>query len=543
MNLYKKPLFVLLVILLLASFLRFYNLPTNPPGIHADEADSGYNAYSILKTGKDFYGNFLPTQIVGFAENYRTPLSTYLTIPFVYLFGLSPLSIRMPTAILGVLFVFLIYLLTRKLFNSVPIALIAAFLAAVSPWAVHISRPYPDHILALDFVLLGLVLLLNKNKSYIVSILSGIGFGLSLFSYHAPKIFLPLFLPVLLIFLVKNKVVDKRKLIVAVSVFLLFFSLVLGKSFLGKEGQEYKNVTAIDKATAEKIVNKERRVTDAPLSISGFFHNKPLFYAKELARNSGKFISINYLFLDGESNLTAWVGDRGPFFPIELPFLIIGAYFLFSKKRILFLFFGFWFFAAIVPGAITRDQMYTYRGIYLLPVMLLFISFGIFSTFKFFLTKHKQFWLLALISIYGLSLIGYYFHYFYDYPVYSRQWWAAEDHEAINYIIKNKENYGKIFVDGGKDWGLLYAFDTSLDPVQFQKAIENPVELNGRKFVKIDKLYIGSIISKKHETLESAFPKGSLYIGRLGQFGDAKPKLEILSKDDWGTIYRIFEIK
>ena len=48
----------LLVILLLALVIRVWNLNTIPPHLTPDEAALGYNAYSILKTGKDEYGNF-----------------------------------------------------------------------------------------------------------------------------------------------------------------------------------------------------------------------------------------------------------------------------------------------------------------------------------------------------------------------------------------------------------------------------------------------------------------------------------------------------
>ena len=539
----RKTLLFLLIILFVAGFLRFYNLSTNPPGIHADEADSGYNAYSILKTGRDFYGNFLPLQIVGFAQNYRTPLSTYITIPFVAVFGLSPLSVRMPTALLGILFVFLIYLLAKRIFGSEWIGIVAAFLAAVNPWAVHVSRAYADHILALDFVILALILVINKSKNYWSYVFSGLFFGLSLFSYHAPKIFLPLFIPALLVYLIKKRSVPLKFFLISISIFIFFYALVFGSSFFGQGGQEYKNVTAINKDVAQKIVDKERRVTDAPLAISGIFHNKPLFYFKELARNTGKFISINYLFLDGESNLTAWVGDRGLFYLAELPLLLIGLYFLFAKKRQLFWFFAFWFLAAIVPGAITRDQMYTYRGIYLLPLMLMVIALGIYSAFNEVFNKKKSIFIFVLGTIYLLSIVFYYFHYFYDYPVYSRPWWAAEDHEAISYIIQNQKKYEKFFSDGGNDWILLYAFDTKYDPHLFEKALKNPVKINSRQFVKIDNLYVGSIHPRKSESLESIFPKNSLYLGRPGQFNDVKPLREILSKEDWGTVYKIFEIK
>ena len=46
---------VIIIILLLAFILRFYRLDTYPL-LNPDEAAIGYNAYSLLQTGKDEHG-------------------------------------------------------------------------------------------------------------------------------------------------------------------------------------------------------------------------------------------------------------------------------------------------------------------------------------------------------------------------------------------------------------------------------------------------------------------------------------------------------
>ena len=50
----------LLLIIILASLLRIWNLNNFPVGFNADEAAIGYNAYSLLQTGKDEYGSSFP---------------------------------------------------------------------------------------------------------------------------------------------------------------------------------------------------------------------------------------------------------------------------------------------------------------------------------------------------------------------------------------------------------------------------------------------------------------------------------------------------
>jgi len=81
---------VLLIVSLLSVSLFLYKLTSSPPCLNADEATNAYDAYSILKTGKDQYGNFLPLRFKSFGD-YKLPLLTYLAIPFIKVFGLNEL--------------------------------------------------------------------------------------------------------------------------------------------------------------------------------------------------------------------------------------------------------------------------------------------------------------------------------------------------------------------------------------------------------------------------------------------------------------------
>ena len=65
-----------------------------------DEAALGYNAYSILETGRDEYGQILPIIFKSFGD-YKPGFYVYLTLPFIKVFGLNELSVRLPSIILG----------------------------------------------------------------------------------------------------------------------------------------------------------------------------------------------------------------------------------------------------------------------------------------------------------------------------------------------------------------------------------------------------------------------------------------------------------
>src|SRR4030043_1754667 len=98
----KKKILVLLAVVVLASFLRLWKLDRVPVSLFGDELEVGYQAYSILKTGRDYSGNFMPIHFQSLAE-WRTPLYLYSAVPAVAVFGITPWGVRLPAAIFGIL--------------------------------------------------------------------------------------------------------------------------------------------------------------------------------------------------------------------------------------------------------------------------------------------------------------------------------------------------------------------------------------------------------------------------------------------------------
>jgi len=130
---------LLILILLLASFLRLWRLGDVPVSLFGDELDVGYHAYSILKTGRDYHGNLLPFHFQSLAE-YRTPLFLYSAVPTVGLFGISALGVRLPAAIFGILGVYALYMLVNEITKSKKLALASSFVLTMSPWHIQYSR-------------------------------------------------------------------------------------------------------------------------------------------------------------------------------------------------------------------------------------------------------------------------------------------------------------------------------------------------------------------------------------------------------------------
>ena len=123
---------VLLAIVMLAAVVRVYDLDTLPPGLFCDEAALGYNAYSILKTGRDQNQELLPLSVWSFGLSYKNPIFIYVATVPIAAFGLNEFSVRLTAALFGVLGVIAITVLGRLMLGDVG-SLLAALLLALVP--------------------------------------------------------------------------------------------------------------------------------------------------------------------------------------------------------------------------------------------------------------------------------------------------------------------------------------------------------------------------------------------------------------------------
>jgi 4-amino-4-deoxy-L-arabinose transferase-like glycosyltransferase len=119
------------LVLLLAVFLRLYQLDTIPPGLTHDEAATGYFVTSVYEGARAYI-----QAPYGYANEAFTMYSGAL---FMALMGPTDLALRVHSAFFGVLMILFGYLWTRKAFN-VPVALGAAALTAVSFWPISTAR-------------------------------------------------------------------------------------------------------------------------------------------------------------------------------------------------------------------------------------------------------------------------------------------------------------------------------------------------------------------------------------------------------------------
>jgi hypothetical protein len=190
---------IVIVSLVIGILVRTIALDAAPPGLHHDEACNGYDAYSIMLTGRDHHGHFMPIAIEAFGD-YRPPIFDYSLLPLIAAFGLKPGIVRLGAALWGIADLVATVGLAG-LIAGWPAAAAAALIGALSPWQIAFSRFGQEAITGSATVTLAMLFFLRwlgRRKTFYL-IASAVLFGLSLYSYSVVKAFAPLMLGLLTI--------------------------------------------------------------------------------------------------------------------------------------------------------------------------------------------------------------------------------------------------------------------------------------------------------------------------------------------------------
>ena len=221
----EKYKIIVLIILIVGILLRFVAIDKVPIGIHVDEAGMAYDAYCIANYGTDRYDNPNPIYMINYGGG-QSSLYTYLAAILIKIFGFSLFIVRMPAFLFSALYIIIAYLITRQ-FKSKKLAILVEFLIVICPWHFMQSRWGLDCNLMSSLMLLSIYLLLNAKKN-IHYILSGISFGITLYSYAISYLIIPVFLILILGYLLYiKKIKIKNIILLGIPIIILAIPLIL----------------------------------------------------------------------------------------------------------------------------------------------------------------------------------------------------------------------------------------------------------------------------------------------------------------------------
>lgn len=187
----ENPAWLIWVILLVGALVRVWMFNVIPAGLNQDEASIGYDAYSLLKYGIDRNGSTLPVHLISWGSG-QNVLYAYLSMPFIWLFGLSSFSVRLVNLIFGLASLPVFFLLVKRM-SSFKIAAIALFLLAINPWHIMMSRWGLESNLLPSLLLITVFVLVCSFERPKLIILTGFLAALCLYAYGTAYLFIPVF--------------------------------------------------------------------------------------------------------------------------------------------------------------------------------------------------------------------------------------------------------------------------------------------------------------------------------------------------------------
>ena len=487
----KKVFILLILIIIVASALRLWQLGKVPSSPDWDEVALGYNAYSILQTGKDEYGKFLPIVLRSF-DDYKPALYSYLTIPSILIFELNVFAVRLPSAIFGIISVVATYLLVKELFSMKSsfeiqsskeiskekndwkleiLALLSAGLMAISPWHIQFSRVAFEANIGVALNVFGILFFLKAFKKPWFLFLSALMWGLSLYIYQGEKVFVPFLIAILVVSFRKEFLLIRKKYIYAsLTIFaivclpLILFTLTNKDALSRAKTVSIFSNSSIIEANTEKIA-RDRANNDI---LGLVLDNRRVEFAKYVAGGYLSHLDFNWLFIKGDI-ARHHVPGMGLMYLIELPFLLVGIYILifgnFTKAVKIFTI--LWFLIVPIPASVTNDVPHAVRAINFLPILQILTAIGILFAMQKILNIPAKGWSASggkylIFSMFLLFFIFNFLYYLNQYFVqqnyFHARYWQYGYENIINYVSAVQKNYKKIIVSNTASMDQSYMF-------------------------------------------------------------------------------------
>jgi 4-amino-4-deoxy-L-arabinose transferase-like glycosyltransferase len=539
----------LIMILVLAAFLRLWKLDQFPAGLNADEAAIGYNAYSLILTGHDEHGDSWPIHFKSFGD-YKPGLYFYLVLPFVKFLGLNIWAVRLPSAILGILSVLLIYLLTRELFQdslfAIHHSLFASLLLAISPWHLHFSRGGWETNAATFFILGGTYFFFKSLRNPRFYLLLTLFYLLSLYTYHSARIIVPLLGLGLLVLYRKRifrQVKSKWFLVAGIMGLILLVPLMI-ELFSPAGFSRFTGVGLLaDPGPLWRINELRAQHADTMAWPVRLLHNRFLAYGLAFIENWFDHFHGEFLFLSGDVIERNRVPETGQMYLFDILLIALGIYFLFHKRPknwpVIFL----WLAVAPVAAAMTFQTPHALRSLTMVVPLVIISAYGLYQSIlwikkevnkKLFATCYLLFAILLLWCV-SRYLHQYYVHYPQTYPFA----WEYGFDQLVDYVQGVEENYEKIYITDRYDQPyILFLFYLRYPPENFQQEVKlTPRDQYGFSTVRdFGKFHFGEI---NWEELQGS--KKALIIGTDEEIPEAAKIIKQIYLQNRKPVFQITE--
>ncbi len=461
-------------IIFLAAFLRFYTITQTPPSLSHDEVAIGYNAWSILQTGKDEYGASYPVLFRSF-DDYKLPGYIYFTSLAEAIFGLNAFSVRFTSAFLGSLTVILLYFLVNEMLREQDsfypwikdspketLSIFAAAVLAVSPWHINFSRGAFESNGSIFFIVFGTYLLFLSLRKKKAIIFAAISFAFSLYFYYTTRVLVPSILLAFFIIYRKKLFQIKKEVVIAIATGGIFLTPLLPAMF--SSGLARVNQVSIFESKEVSEPYRQFLIEHGNKFPEKLFYNSKMAYALQFVDNYLKNFNLDYYFTTG-------TGPMGLLYLWELPFVLLGIYVVLRNPARWKWIPIVWMVATPIVGGVTMGQPNALRTLPNAVIISFFTALGLYVSYLYF--QKYQYRNLIYVA-FSLCILFFFFRflslYFVYYPPRSASMWGDGHKQMAAFIREYRKTYDYIFITGANWRPYIYlAFYIQYPPEKFQK--------------------------------------------------------------------------
>lgn len=389
----KKYYIILAITALVGIGIRVWQFGSVPGGFNQDGAMAAVDGLAIANHGTDRFGTWMPAHLYAWGYGQMSSLLSYLIAIFVKLFGLNPVTARLPQLIMSIAGGAFFYLFIKDIFGK-NAGLIAAIFVAINPWHLVQSRWALDCNLLPHFFMGGLYFLnkgLTKRRRY--TFISMIFFALSMYCYGIALYTVPVFLVATCIYYMIKKRLNWKDVLISAGIYLAIswpFLLTMAINFFKWDTIELPFVT-IQHFSGSVRSNDILLFSAEPLKQLGLnfksLLNTTLYQKKDLPWND--------------------IAGFGTMFLFTMPFFFAGIIEFFRHKTdgakglvLLALLTGVW--AGLFTNGVNVNRInIVYYGI------MMFVVLGIYFTIK--EIKYTKWTSLCMYVIAGVLLVTTYF--------------------------------------------------------------------------------------------------------------------------------------
>ncbi len=498
---------MLFAIVLIAAFLRFYQLGINPPALTWDEAAWGYNAYALGADARDEFGRFMPHDYLESFGDFKPPMYAYLTIVPVKLIGLNEFATRFPSAFFGLLTVIMSYFLVKQIFyksaHKNKYALLTAFLLAISPWHIMLSRAAFEANVATFFTVCGVWLYLkamHENMWYLS--VSAIFFVASVYTFNTPRLAAPILIVLLSLLFIKKLLKNKKQAIVAciigIALLLPTFSFLLSP----QAALRYDEVNIFSDLNVIKVINQEV-ANDHNSKLSKIIHNRRIVFSVDFLQHYFDEFNFNFLFINGDPNPKFSSQDVGEMYFAYIPFFLLGILLLIRRKESNWWLVFLWLLVGLIPASTSQQTPHALRIEFVIPMFEIIVAYGIIQCYLYLSGISKKnklplfFTSCIFLFVLALNVTKFIHGYYTFYPKDFSQEWQYGYKQSIAYVASVQGNYDQINITDslGRPY-IYYLFYLKTPPSEFRKTAYISRDTFGFVHVlSFDKYYFGSNLS------------------------------------------------